>query len=108
MVKAEEFSSVWDAIEDDPVVARAMERRANLLLLVRKKLEAKKYTQAEAAKVLKISRPRVSDIQRGKINLFSLDTLMEFLERLGEEVYIGIRKPRKLALRTTPLLYEEQ
>ena len=108
MVKAEEFASVWDAIEDDPVVARALERRANLLLLVRKKLETAKYTQIEAAKVLKISRPRVSDLQRGKINLFSLDTLMEFLERLGEEVHIEVRKAKRSAAKATSLLHEGQ
>lgn len=98
MVRTETFASVWDAIEDDPVVARAMERRATLLLLIRKKLATAKYTQAEAAKVLKISRPRVSDLQRGKINLFSLETLMEFLERLGEEVRVEVGKPKKRKL----------
>ena len=76
------FDSVWDALEDNPIVAHSMERRANLLLLVRKKIAAAKHTQAEAVKILKISRPRVSDLQRGKIRLFSLDTLLEFLERL--------------------------
>jgi predicted XRE-type DNA-binding protein len=105
-MKTEEFESVWDAIEADPIAARAMERRANLILLVRKKLAAAKYTQAEAANVLKISRPRVSDLQRGKINLFSLEVLMEFIERLGEEVHIDVRKPKKTALRTISLLHE--
>ncbi|MGE3874565.1 MAG: helix-turn-helix domain-containing protein [Parvibaculaceae bacterium] len=94
-MKTETFRSVWDAIEDDPVVARAMERRSNLLLQVRKKIAEAKYSQAEAARILKISRPRVSDLQRGKINLFSLETLMEFLDRLGQEVRIEIRPARK-------------
>jgi predicted XRE-type DNA-binding protein len=57
--------------------------------------------------VLKISRPRVSDLQRGKINLFSLEVLMEFIERLGEEVHIEVRKPKKAALKAISLLHEE-
>lgn len=97
-MKTETFDSVWDALYDDPIEARAMERRATLLILVRKKITAAKYTQAEAAKVLKISRPRVSDLQRGKLSLFSLDALMEFLERLGEEVRVEVGKPKKRKL----------
>ncbi|MGE0006935.1 MAG: helix-turn-helix domain-containing protein [Parvibaculaceae bacterium] len=94
-MKTETFKSVWDAIEDDPVVARAMERRSDLLLKVRRTIAEVNYTQAEAARILKISRPRVSDLQRGKVGLFSLETLMAFLERLGQDVRIDVRPARK-------------
>jgi predicted XRE-type DNA-binding protein len=97
MVKIEAFDSVWDALEDDPIEARALERRANLMHLVQDKIEKGKWSQPEVAKMLGISRPRVSDLVRGKLSKFSLDTLLTFVERMGDEVHIKVRKPKKAA-----------
>lgn len=106
-MKAETFNSVWDALEDDPIEARAKERRANLLLLIQQKIEKGKWSQPEVAKMLGISQPRVSDLVRGKLSKFSLEMLMGFLERMGEEVSIEVRKPKKTAVRAMRLLHEE-
>lgn len=97
-MKTESFRSVWDALEDDPLVARAMERRSNLLMLVQDKIEKGKWSQPEVAKMLGISQPRVSDLVRGKLSKFSLEMLLSFLERMGEEVRIEVGKPRKRKL----------
>lgn len=97
-MKTESFRSVWDALEDDPLVARAMERRSNLLMLVQDKIEKGKWSQPEVAKMLGISQPRVSDLVRGKLSKFSLEMLLGFLERMGEEVRIEVGKPRKRRL----------
>jgi predicted XRE-type DNA-binding protein len=43
-------------------------------------------TQTEAAKRLKVSQPRISDLTRGKISRFSLDTLVNMLTDAGLEV----------------------
>jgi predicted XRE-type DNA-binding protein len=66
IMKTESFRSVWDALEDDPVVARAMERRSSLLMLIQDKIEKGKWSQPEVAKMLGISQPRVSDLVAGK------------------------------------------
>ena len=97
-MKTESFRSVWDALEDDPLVARAMERRSNLLMLVQDKIEKGKWSQRVVAKMLGISQPRVSDLVRGKLSKFSLEMLLGFLERMGEEVRIEVGKPRKRKL----------
>lgn len=97
MVKVEVFDSVWDALEDDPIVARAKERRANLMMLIQDKIEKGKWSQPEVAKILGISQPRVSDLMRGKLSKFSLEMLMGFLERMGDEIHIEVRKPKKAA-----------
>lgn len=39
-------------------------------------IKAQGWTQAEAAKRLGVSQPRISDLMRGKINLFSIDALV--------------------------------
>ena len=56
-------------------------------------------TQAEAAKIMGISQPRVSDLLRGKIDLFSTDSLIDMLARLGVTVRIAFAtsKSRRVA-----------
>ena len=55
-------------------------------------------TQAGAAKRLKVSQPRISDLTRGKISRFSLDTLVNMLTDAGLEVDFRIKpSSRRLA-----------
>ncbi len=54
--------------------------------------------QAEAAKVLRVTQPRVSDLLRGRIDLFSTDALIDMLARLGVGVRLVVKsRPRKVA-----------
>jgi len=68
--------------------------RADLLIQVQNAIASRGLKQAEAAKVLRVTQPRVSDLLRGRIDLFSTDGLIDMLARLG----IGVRlvaKPAK-------------
>lgn len=49
-------------------------------------------TQAQAAKLLGVSQPRTSDLNRGKIDLFSIDTLVNMLSAAGLHVELRIAK----------------
>jgi predicted XRE-type DNA-binding protein len=68
--------------------------RADLLIQVQKAIAAKGLKQAEAAKVLRVTQPRVSDLLRGRIDLFSTDALIDMLARLGIEVRLVVKTPR--------------
>jgi len=60
--------------------------RADLLIQVQKEITSKKLKQGEAAKVLRVTQPRISDLLRGRIDLFSTDALIDMLARLGVEI----------------------
>ena len=60
--------------------------RADLMIQVQKRIAAGGYRQADVAKILSITQPRVSDLLRGRIDLFSTDTLIDMLARLGVSV----------------------
>ncbi len=60
--------------------------RADLMLGIEKVLKARKLKQTEAAKIMGVSQPRVSDLLRGRIDLFSSDALIDMLARLGRQV----------------------
>jgi predicted XRE-type DNA-binding protein len=73
--------------------------RSELMIKIEKLLKAQGLTQAEAAKIMRVSQPRVSDLLRGKLDLFSTDSLIDMLARLGVTVRIAFApsKPRRVA-----------
>ena len=46
--------------------------------------------QAEASEILKVSRPRVSDVVNKKASKFTIDTLVDMLSRVGKPVKLAI------------------
>ena len=46
--------------------------------------------QADAAQILQVSRPRVSDVVNQKTTKFTIDTLVEMLSRVGKPVRLAI------------------
>lgn len=88
----ETFASVWDAIEDTPAEAENMKLRSMLMMAIGQHINANGWTQAEAARALGVTQPRVSDLMRGKINLFGIDTLVNMLTAAGLRIEMRIRE----------------
>ena len=68
--------------------------RADLLIQLQKLIASRRLKQREAAVLLRISQPRVSDLVRGRIDLFSTDTLIDMLARLGARVRLAVKPDR--------------
>ena len=94
MSKPQRFASVWDAIEDTPQQAASMRARAELMMAMQGWVKASGKTQAEAARLFGITQPRMSDLIRGKISLFSLEALIDMATVAGLEPHVTIRKPK--------------
>ncbi|HWK45265.1 MAG TPA: XRE family transcriptional regulator [Stellaceae bacterium] len=88
----EQFSSVWDAIEDTPAEAENMKIRSALMMAIEQHIKTKGWSQAEAARLLGVTQPRVSDLMRGKIDLFGIDTLVNMLTAAGLRVEVHVAK----------------
>ena len=69
--------------------------RADLMIQVQKLIAAQRLKQREAAEILRVSQPRVSDLLRGRIDLFSTDTLIDMLARLGARVRLTVKSSRR-------------
>ena len=69
--------------------------RSDLMIEIAKLIEARGLTQAEAAELLGVSQPRISDLVRGKIDCFSVDTLMEMAGQAGATVSLVVRHRRR-------------
>ena len=91
MMSDEIYGSVWDAIEDTPQEAENMRLRSNLLIALSERIETEGWTQKDAAARLGVTQPRVSDLIRGKIDLFSLDALVNMVSAAGLHVDMTVR-----------------
>jgi predicted XRE-type DNA-binding protein len=78
----------------DAEEAENLRIRADLMIQLTKLIEARGLTQASAAKLLGVTQPRISDLMRGKIDRFSIDTLIEMLGRTGARVSFVINRRR--------------
>ena len=94
MKKQTRFASVWDAIEDTPQQAAGMRARSELMIALQGWVKTSGNTQAKAAKLFGITQPRMSDMVRGKISLFSLEALMDMATVAGLEPHVTIKKPK--------------
>ncbi len=90
-MKRNRFASVWDAIEN-PREAASLKIRAEVAHELVGEIERRSLTQSRAAALLGVTQPRISDLMRGKLDLFSLDTLVEMAGRVGFNVDIKLSK----------------
>ena len=94
MTDKQRFASVWDAIEDTPQEAASMRARSTLMMSLTETIRQQSMTQAQAAALFGVTQPRVSDLMRGKVNLFSLDTLMDMAATAGMAPTIRVTVPK--------------
>ena len=68
--------------------AEHLQIRSTLMIAIQKIIDDRQLTQAEAAAVFGVAQPRISDLVRGKIELFSIDMLVTMLARAGVHLQI--------------------
>ena len=90
MVEINRFDSVWEAIGDDPESVDKLRLRAELMDALRRRIEDQGWRQVEAAQHFGVTQPRISDLVRGRVSLFSLDTLIGMVGAAGLNVDLQI------------------
>ena len=66
--------------------------RSDLMIQLRRTIERRGMTQKAAAKALGVTQPCISDLMRGRIERFSIDTLVDMLAQLGLEVSFRVTR----------------
>jgi len=69
--------------------------KAHLSHEIYKIIKARGLTQAQAGEILGIKQPHVSALVRNRAGIFSVERLIEFLTKLGQDVEITVRPTRK-------------
>ena len=71
--------------------------RSDLMIRLSKLIDGRELTQAQAAALFGVTQPRISDLVRGKIDRFSIDTLIAMLGHAGVKVQIVVGRTVKVA-----------
>lgn len=72
-----------------------LKAKAVLVIEIIQVIEARGLKQAEAAEIMGIDQPKVSQLMRGKLDGFSMERLYRFLNALGRDVEIVVKpKPK--------------
>lgn len=87
---ARTFDDVFDALADTPAEAANLKARAELMAALRTRVGSWQVPQQVAAARLGITRPRLSDLMRGKLAKFSLDALVNLTAAAGLALEIRI------------------
>ncbi len=82
--------NVFTDLGFDDAEAQVLALRADLMAQLEQQIKARKMTQMAASKLLGVSQSRVSDLARGKVEKFSLDTLVQFAAKLGKPAKIEL------------------
>ena len=77
--------------------ATNLKLRSDLMIRLSKLIDARGLTQAQAADLFGVTQPRISDLVRGKIDRFSIDTLVAMLGHAGVRVQILVGRKSTVA-----------
>jgi predicted XRE-type DNA-binding protein len=74
---------VFEDLGFDPAEATNLKVRADLMLDLRRYIQSRNWTQAEAAQFFGETQPRISNLLKGEISRFSVDKLINMLGKAG-------------------------
>jgi predicted XRE-type DNA-binding protein len=89
-MEVETFDDVFDAVADTPAEAANMKARSELLSGIRTRVTSWELSQEKAAARLGVTRPRLNDLMRGKLDKFSLDALVNLATAAGFALHIEL------------------
>ncbi len=92
MTKTKAFENVWDALEPDPGKRENLRLRSALMSALIRHIKREGWTQVQAANILGVTQPRISNLIHGKIDLFALDILVRMATAAGLRVTLRVEK----------------
>ena len=82
----EKNANIFEELGFNPQEATKLKIKAQLMCLISEWIKDKQLKQEEASQLLHVTRPRISDVMRGKTGKFTIDALVDMLERAGKHV----------------------
>jgi predicted XRE-type DNA-binding protein len=89
--------NVFQDLAFPPDEAENLRIRSDLMIRLAKLIENRGLTSAQAAKLLCVSKARVVDLLNGKIQVFSVDSLIEMLGHAGAQVSLVVKQRKRVA-----------
>ncbi len=85
-----EDDNIFEDLGFNPIEASKLKIKAQLMCQISEWIKEKQLKQEEASSLLHVTRPRVSDVMRGKTRKFTIDALVDMLERIGKHITVQV------------------
>lgn len=85
-----EDSNIFEDLGLNSIEASKLKIKAQLMCQISEWIKEKQLKQEEASYLLHVTRPRVSDVMRGKTGKFTIDALVDMLERIGKHITVQV------------------
>jgi predicted XRE-type DNA-binding protein len=78
--------NIWELFIDDPAHCAVMQIKSKLFMVVIQQIRESNMKQVDAAKLLGVSTRRISNLMKGSLDKFSIDTLVGMTSKVGYKV----------------------
>jgi predicted XRE-type DNA-binding protein len=85
-------SGATELTDDSPAHTESMKLRTALMSTLKEYISRARLSQSQAARVFGVTQPRISDLTRGKVELFGLDALVNMAAMAGLQVEMHVRE----------------
>jgi predicted XRE-type DNA-binding protein len=89
--------NIFKDLGHDEEEAANLSLRSDLIIEIASAIKERGLSQVEAAEILKVKQPRISELMTGRISKFKVDVLIKYLSRLGVEVSIVLDRKHRVA-----------
>jgi predicted XRE-type DNA-binding protein len=90
----------------EPIEAESLYVRSKLMYAILHIMRDRGLKQKDAARLFGVSQPRISDVKRGKMDAFTIDSLVDMLAHAGMRVKVDVvdiaTEPATYAIESTP------
>ncbi|HGM5958359.1 TPA: XRE family transcriptional regulator [Stenotrophomonas maltophilia] len=81
-----------EPLNENSAQTESMKLRSELMSALKQHIVNAHLSQSQAAKAFGVTQPRISDLTRGKVDLFGLDALVNMAAAAGLNVEIHVRR----------------
>lgn len=96
-MESERFECVWDALIDDPAERAVLKLQSELMINLLRFIKDNNLNQMQAASLLGVPQPRISDLKRGNFKTLSIAKLIEMNARAGFDMGLNLVASKKAA-----------
>jgi len=82
--------NIFEDLGFEPQEASKLKIKTQLMCQISEWIKSEQLKQEDASQILHVTRPRVSDVLRGKSGKFTIDALVDMLERIGKHVTVQV------------------
>lgn len=87
--------NLFAMVTEDPIESNMKHLKVNIFMMLTQLIRQKGWTQAAAAKALKITEPRMSNLVKGRLDKFSIEALLELVVRSGYDFDVDVDSTNK-------------